>query len=312
MKKTQKKIIGLLGLVVVVAMTLFAAFLPGPRASAISSVTDTITVTVENKDQPPEASISSPSSGEKFLSPEQEIRIDYVNLKQYKLILTYTDLDGEHSPITVIENTDPGATGPAVYDLKTIIESFGLGYGNYVLELEAVGDNDSIINDVIEFDYSAIEAAVSSDSETGNTYINLDFNQNQEDLSDDLKIDHVILDVYDADGNIVASMSPIIVKPLSKSVEIVFPDGVPGGEYYIVARPYNAAGELLFDTVVMKITYDGKEIVVPATADTGGLFKNLNIAKTDYLVTGLGVFLVIGIGGIIYINNKDKKNKRRK
>ena len=46
MKKTQKKVLGLLGLTTVGVMTAVAATMPGPVASAISNLTDTITVRV--------------------------------------------------------------------------------------------------------------------------------------------------------------------------------------------------------------------------------------------------------------------------
>ena len=48
MKKTHKKILGLFGLVLVVAVTVFAAFLPAPKTQAVdtTTVTDTISVRV--------------------------------------------------------------------------------------------------------------------------------------------------------------------------------------------------------------------------------------------------------------------------
>ena len=141
--------------------------------------------------------------------------------------------------------------------------------------------------------------------------MDLDFDQDQESLTEDLKIDQVILRIYDKDGNEVTTISPIIVKPPVGRVEIPF-DKEPAGEYIIVAQPYNSAGEALFETVIMRVTYDGKEIVVPSTADTGGLFKNLNISKVDYLITGIGFFLVVGIGSIIFINKRGKTSRRRK
>ena len=57
---------------------------------------------------------------------------------------------------------------------------------------------------------------------------------------------------------------------------------------------------------------EDEDIVVPSTADTGGLFKNLNISRTDYLVTGIGLFLVVGIGSIVFISKHNRSNKRRK
>ena len=89
MKKANKKIFGLFGLVLVVAMTVFAAFLPSPRTSAASSVTDTVIITVVNESQPPTASILNPDSGDKFLTPDQEIEVNYANIKNYQLTIKY-------------------------------------------------------------------------------------------------------------------------------------------------------------------------------------------------------------------------------
>ena len=310
MRKTQKKIVGLFGLVLVVAMTIVAAFLPSPGVSAVSTLTDHITVVVVGSE--PSASITSPDSGDKFLTPEHEIVIDYNNIKNYKIIVTYTDINGVETTATYVEENAPGEHGPTSYDFRTMAETYG--YGRYIVKLEAVGDDDSLIEDAVEFEYIAIEAEPSKDEDTGKTYVDLDFDQDQDSLTDDLKIDYVIINVYDEDGNLVDTLSPIMVKPPVGQVEIPFDEDVPAGTYTLVVQPYNQAGEALFDTVVLTVTFDGKEadIVVPDTADTGGLFKNLNISRADYLITGIGVFLVVGIGSIIYMNKRGKTNKRRK
>ena len=313
MKKTQKKIVGLFGLVLVVAMTIIATFLPSPGASALSTLTDNITVVVVSNE--PSATISSPASGETFLTPEHDIVIDYSHLNSYKIIVTYTDINGVETTETYVEENAPAEHGPASYDFRSIAERYG--YGDYVITLEAEGDDGSALGDSIEFQYIAIEAEPSKDEETGKTYVDLDFDQDQESLTEDLKIDYIIINVYDKDGNIVESMSPITIKPPVGRVEIPFGEDMPAGDYILVAQPYNAAGEE-YNTVVMKVTYDGEEeeeeedIVVPDTADTGGLFKNLNISRTDYLITGIGVFLVVGIGSIIFMSKRGKTNKRRK
>lgn len=314
MKKTNKKLIGLFGLAFVIAMTIVASTLPGPMASAISSVTDHVTVVVLNPEEAPAANIGSPSSGDKFITPEQEISINYHNIKSYKLIVTYTDENGvEHPSETVVEENVEGGVGPASHNFRAIAEQFG--YGKYTLRLDAIGDDDAPLpGDTIEFEYVAIEADSSSESETGNPYIDLDFDQDQESLTDDLKIDKVVITVYDKNGNPVDGMPPIVVQPPVNKVEIPFDQyGIPEGEYTLVIQPFNLAGEALFDTVTLNINYTGEEdIVVPSTADTGGLFKNLNISRADYLITGIGIFLVVGIGGILFIRKHDKTSKRRK
>lgn len=310
MKKTRKKLIGLFGLAFVAAMTIVASFLPGPMASAISTLTDNITVVVLNPEESPAASIGSPSSGDKFLTPERDIEVDYRNIKDYKIVLIYTDEDGvEHPAETIIEENAPGDVGPALHNFRPIAEQFG--YGKYTLRLEATGDDDSLIEDTIEFEYVAIDASSSDKSEAGNPYVDLDFDQDQDSLTDDMKIYEVVITVYDKDGNPIEGIPPIVVQPPVERVEIPFSEyGLPEGDYILVAQPFNSEGKALFDTVTLNVKYNGEEdIVVPSTADTGGLFKNLNISRTDYLVTGIGLFLVVGIGSLFYIS---KHNKRRK
>lgn len=312
MKKTRKKLIGLFGLAFVVAMTVFASFLPGPAASAISTLTDHITVVVVNPEEPPAAVISAPDSGDKFLTPEHNIEINYTNLKNYKLVVIYTDENGvEHPPETVIEENAPGDVGSSAFAFRPIAEQFG--YGKYVLRLEATGNDDSSIEDTVEFEYVAIEANTSTDEESGDPYVDLDFDQDQEGLTEDLRIDKVVITVYDKDGNPVENMPPIVVQPPVERVEIPFSEyGIPEGEYILVIQPFNSAGEALFDTVTLNINYAGEDIVVPSTADTGGMFKNLNISRADYLITGIGLFLAVGIGGLWFVSRNNKNNKRRK
>ena len=101
--------------------------------------------------------------------------------------MIYTDEDGvEHPAETVIEENAPGDVGPALHNFRPIAEQFG--YGKYTLRLEATGDDDSLIEDTIEFEYVAIDASSSDKSEAGNPYVDLDFDQDQDSLTDDMKI----------------------------------------------------------------------------------------------------------------------------
>ena len=49
-----------------------------------------------------------------------------------------------------------------------------------------------------------------------------------------------------------------------------------------------------------------------AVPNTGGLFGALNISKTDYLITGVIVFLLTGIFGAVFIAKRQKKISRRR
>ena len=114
--------------------------------------------------------------------------------------------------------------------------------------------------------------------------------------------------LYDENGNEVPGISPIIVASPEKMVEIPFADyDLPSGKYTLVIVPYNNRGEALYRTITLDFYYTAPEIVVPDTANTGGLFNNLNISRADYLITGIGLFVVIGLGSIVFISKRSRK-----
>ena len=86
MKRKQKRIVGYFSLVVVFALTIFAAFLPTPEASAAnSSVIDTLTVRVIGNS--PGAHITNPGNGAVFVGPDQTITYTYENADTVTLTL---------------------------------------------------------------------------------------------------------------------------------------------------------------------------------------------------------------------------------
>ena len=310
MKKANKNVIGLFGLVLVFAMTVFAAFLPGPTTSAVSGVTDTVIITVQNPAEPPVAVITNPDSGSRFLTPDRDIEVRRVNIRKYKLTMSVVGQDGNTKTATIAEteeivdlvNVDP-------YAFRPIAEQYG--YGVYTFTLDAIGIDGSVLQDTIEFEYAAIDAEPKKDEETDTIYVDLDFDQDQESLTEDLKIDYVVINIYNEDGELMTEISPVVVKPPVGRVELPFNEKIPSGKYILVAQPYNSDNVALYQTITMEVDYDGG-IVVPSTADTGGLFKNLNISQADYLITGLGLFFTVGIGGLIFMCKKSKTPKRRK
>lgn len=132
MKRTHKKIFGFCGLLLVVAMTVFAAFLPGPNTKAaddVTSVTDTIKVRVVGS--VPRVDIIGINNGEVITVPRQSFTMDYENSHTVKLTLRHTDLDGNVQEKTLdIIDADYYA-GSETYNIRFIdngsaIEESGL------------------------------------------------------------------------------------------------------------------------------------------------------------------------------------------
>lgn len=110
MRKTQKRILGISGLCLVAAMTVFAATLPVPGAAATSGVTDTIKVRVVGS--VPDVNILGIENGEIITSPSQFFTVEYENVETVSVVLEHTDLDGTVTPYTLDEfvpDYEPGA-----------------------------------------------------------------------------------------------------------------------------------------------------------------------------------------------------------
>ena len=93
MKKTHKRVFGVFALAFVVAMTIFAAFLPVDTTQAItSSVTDTITVRVIGG--VPAVDTEGIEPGSTFITPPHTLTIPYENVNTLTVSVKYTDASG--------------------------------------------------------------------------------------------------------------------------------------------------------------------------------------------------------------------------
>lgn len=93
MKKAHKKVLGILGLLVVAAMTCAAIMMPSSEASAATtSVTDTIVVRVVGS--VPKVDIRGITNGAIYVNPSRAFSVDYENVDNVKVYLDYTDLEG--------------------------------------------------------------------------------------------------------------------------------------------------------------------------------------------------------------------------
>ena len=118
MKKTQKKVLGLLGLVLVVAITVIAAVLPGPEASATASVTDTISVRVVGS--VPNVTILGIDNGEIITSPNQTFTVEYENSNIVTVTLKHIDLDGETHTYLLDEKEVDYYPGSETYNIHFV------------------------------------------------------------------------------------------------------------------------------------------------------------------------------------------------
>lgn len=297
MRTQTKKAFGLFGLLLVAAMTVFAATLPVPEATAVSTVTDTIVVRVIG--ETPHVEFTGVSSDETFTTPNQTFSYIYDNTKTVTITLEYTDLDGNtHEYILETIDADYNV-GSGTLDLNLAGPNYG--FGDYVLTIS--GDHQSALpdEDAIKFSYYPFTATVTESDDSDNATLTLDYDEDETD------IDKLEVEVRDENGNIVPGIPPITITPPEKEIEIPLADNhLPAGTYTVTITAYDDNGDVLYTKT---ITYVYEPTLVP---NTGSVFAGLNISKSDYLITGLFIFFVVGIAGLAFVAKKNKSTRKRR
>ena len=296
MKRTQKKILGLFGLLLVAITTIFAATIPSPGTMAISTVTDSIVVRVVGSS--PKVEITNPKNGQSFISPDQTISFIYEVVDKAIIKIDYTDQDGvlhTYTLDTIDADYEPG-TGNITIDLS----GPEYGYGDYVVTITGTHNDGIVDEDSIAFGFYPLTVAVSEDEDTDVVTATLDYDDNNSD------IDHIVVEVYDENGNRVTAIPDITVNPSTKEVNLPFKEKkVPAGKYIIRATAYGSNGEQLYLPRNAEFIYETMDV-----PNTGALLNGLNISRADFLATGLIAFFLVGILGLLYITKSNAKNKR--
>ena len=312
MKKTQKKFLGLLGLLLVAAVTMFAVFLPGPEATATSSVTDTVVVRVIGG-SPNVEIIGDLKDKGNTVYPKQDIAVNYENVEHLTITIKYTDRDGVVHTATLFDQDMTEAPGSVPISLDLSADDFG--YGDYVITAKGKGFDGVVDESSISFSYIPITAELVENKDTGDPTIVLEYDPDNGTPEDDGKVSKIEINIYDENGNLVKP-SPIIVYAPTKEVILPFSEyGIPSGKYRIELKAFDRHDNELYKA--HWLYYDYSTIPVPDTSgddaktpDTGEILHGMNISRSDYLLTGLMIFLIVGVGGAVFIVRRDRKSKK--
>lgn len=304
MRKTHKRILGLFGLAIVFAMTIYAAWLPGPDAMAAGSLIDTITVRVVSAG--PNIDVVTPESGFTTTDSVKEITYNYENVNTITATVMVTGIDGS-SHTYILETFTPGdSVGTRTISLDMKDPRFG--FGEYVITITGANtDTGGEDGDSISFTHIPVTTEITEDKKTGEVNAVLDYDET------DPSIKKIEINIYDKDGNLIEGISPIIVDAPTKIVALPLAEyGLEAGDYIVTTTALGEDGEPLYDDYEVDLNY--KVIDVPTTdgvdvPDTGGLFGRLNISRGDYLITGLVIFFLVGITGLFFIARRKNSKK---
>ncbi|MDO5451699.1 MAG: hypothetical protein Q4F56_01265 [Candidatus Saccharibacteria bacterium] len=291
MKRKQKKVLGLFGLVMVVAMTFFAAALPGPETSAVATLTDTINVKVVGED-----------FYIKIIEPEDKAS----NARTVIVSLERTGEAGD-TPETELATIDADFV-PGTGQIPLNLDDYG--YGEYTIKVRGEDREGNFWDKMITFSYYPVTVTAEQDNNIeGQVNVDLDYDQNNSD------IDKLVINVYDENGNLIEGLSPVEVTPPTTSVPLDFGKyGLESGKYIIAVTAYDTNGNPLYAPYEVLVNYTAGEKSAPdivPVPDTGGIFQNANISTTDYLITGIIMFSLVAIAGIMFAMKDNKKTKAK-
>ena len=308
-------------------MTAVAACLPLPGASAVSSVTDTVVIRVVGDS--PNVDVSGITSGTTTISPNQSVNVNYENVDEFSVVLKYKDKDGTEHTYQLINDTRNYVAGSEaiLLDLDKGTYSYGgntyplpgVGYGEYILTTTGEGHDGVSDEQSVKFTFIPTTATATANDETGNVEVDLDYNDEDGTGPDHDDVTKLVLKVYNENGDLISPMTPVTVNAPETKATLPFGDyDLPSGTYTIEVISYNSENDELYRYYYTFVVY--KALPVPDTGggddanapDTGGLFKNLNISKSDYLITGLLFFFLVGFSGIVYITRKEKRTSKRR
>ncbi len=331
MKRTHKKIFGLFGLILVAAVTIFAAFLPSPKTLAADSGSFTDEISVRVTGSTP--SIDVDGIEQDSVSPDgrRTATIPYSGVESIVVKIIYTDEDGNEYVTTLPTKYVDYATGTATLTFDTLTGDYDLdgvtggmvayGYGDYEIEVEGYIGDSLVAGPIhVEFETNPIGDGTQIVKEEGagddgsdKYYLDVDYDNNGE-VPGGADVDRINIRIFNESGEEVTA--PLTIVAPDTRVELPFAEWGEG-KYRIEITAYDGSGNVIYKSPAYVFEYNyspgGDEpLPVPGTGDTGGIMGNLNISKTDYIITGLIIFGIIGVSAAVFISKHDKKAGNRR
>lgn len=282
----NKKLWGILGLIVVVALTVAAYFTPSANAESGST---TITVNVTNP-KSPEMEIAKPAAGaEVAYKGGILLNLNHKETEEIQISAIYGDNSIIETPFAPVAET---GTTDHMLDWG-VLEGY---YGPVTINVRAVAEGAEDLKR-ITINLVPSTAEVKDPAENDDPVIDVDPSS---------KVDKVIVTVADPDD----PDNPLIEKEvpadeLDEDITLPFEDeDLPEGDYKIIVTSYDEDGNPLGEPKVINYTY--KKSAGPIVPDTGSFSEHLNVSSTDYLVVSLVAagFAVIALAILIIKRSK--------
>lgn len=324
MLRARKKLLGIIGLLLVALMTVFAYFLPSGNAYAIGAGTDTIEVTVHGETPNPSIEITSPSTDTLTTSSTFKTTFSFENTAYVEFWLEYEDEEGNPQSLQLPPynpnggSIDPYASYTNVGSSTFNLSDHGLSYNEYILTAKSIThvgyDEDSIVFYYIP----AVLEQTGVDKETDDPTIEVRY---------DNGVGKIEIMPVDEEGNgLFEEPIVIIIEPNeegdyeagTKTVTLPFTSyGAESGKYDVILTAYSATEngeEIDYDVIdspisVFEVEYERPSS--PSVPDTGVFSGGTSVAKSDLVATSIIIFVSVLVLLFVTVLRPRKKNYRK-
>lgn len=296
MKGKKKQLLGFFGLALVFAMTAIAYSLPAPGAAA-QDLNISVTVTAEAGS----ARIISPANGAVLTGRSTTVSVSYNKIRSMTTSLTCKNTGGEQVFQETRNATLTESTG-VVNEAFTVAKD--LGDVNCVAAMSSQGLDGEPYNDSVSFQFRPMSVVGSGKDEVNNPIVDVV-------VGDDVEL--VSIQAFDADGN------PVFVDKDGKETPVLtkkeaFKDGklsitLPMADYKAKPGKYVAyfTATNSKNEVISINEYSFEYVPIVETPGTGSIFKDLNLSRSDYLVTGLVAFGAVAGFAVYLVFRKSRR-----
>ncbi len=310
MQRRKKQLLGLVGLVLVAAMTIAAFSLPSGDASAAEEggggTQTVINVTIPESGQVirvPQINSETFVDGMTIITPNVDLPVYYSHITTMSAYLTYVDRDGKEQRISAPTFLATDEAGTHTFNFQLTEQA------DYTAHITAMGRNGQELTETITFKYRAMRVVYNEESDDKkNPIFKIEANE---------AVSSVVLHVYDKSGKpafrdehgneITFDYTRADFDAETGALTVTLPFAqykLAAGDYTVVATGYNAEG----DVVSVNTTTVKYAPIAPDVPGTGSmLLDDLNISRMDYLVTGLIAFGAVAGFALFLVFRKNRR-----
>ena len=317
----KKSIIGALG---IAGLTLLGGLALTNQTYAQEATSSEVTVQVTVLPNGQSVAIKSPTSDSKVLENQVPLNIDFTKSKTIEYEIKLTDKDGTTTTIAneTVDVSNAGAANSGSKKIPLDMQQLTNGvFGKVSIKVTVDGKAETA--DTVEFNYVPVDVEKTQVNSNGYTGFR---------ITHAAGVAKVKVTLKDKAGHKIGDKEIEITDPVAMTnggtIELnseEINNKLDKGDYTLEVTALNGAGDDLAKPELTNFKFTGKEEPakpatpdkndgkkVPAIPNTGGsVFAGMNLSSSDFLASGIAVFVFLSLLAVVFLKKGKKSGYRR-